>query len=167
MLALPDSPPELSKKPALVTHVSKDELEAAYRTEKDPRVKERLLAILHLYEGNSIPEASEAVKRSVSSVKRWLKAWNADGQGGLTPNFDGGPKPRIEGSEWDRIVEEVRGKNMTLRDVAVYVKTTRGVEYSYDMVWRALRKERKVRYGKPYAMNEKRPENAEGILKKR
>lgn len=144
----------------------RDELEAAYRSEKDPRVKERLLALLHIYEGESVPEASRAVKRSVRSVKRWLKAWNANGYEGLAPSFDGGPKPRMERNEWDKIVEEVRGKNMTLRDVTVYVKTTRGVEYSYDMVWRVLRKEKRVRYGKPYAMNDKRPEDAPEILKK-
>lgn len=156
----------MSRRPSLVMHVPKDEIETAYRNEKDPRVKERLLAMLHLYDGESVPDASRAVKRSIRSVKRWLKAWNAGGYEGLTPSFDGGPKPRMQRSEWDRIVEEVRGKNMTLRDVAVYVKTTRGVEYSYDMVWRVLRKEKKVRYGKPYAINVKRPENAEEILKK-
>jgi len=167
LIGLPlDLSPGLSKKPSLIVHVPRDELEAAYRNEKDPRVKERLLAVLHLYEGKSVPEASRAVKRSIRSVKRWLKAWNIAGYGGLKPSFDGGPKPRMQSSEWDRIVEEVRGKNMTLRDVAVYVKTTRGVEYSYAMVWRVLRKEKKVRYGKPYAMNVKRPQNAEEILKK-
>jgi len=55
---------------------------------------------------------------------------------------------------------------MTIKDVAVYVKDTRGVHYAYKTVWEVLRKEKKVRYGKAYKMNAKRPPNAEEILKK-
>lgn len=69
-------------------------------------------------------------------------------------------------SEWDQIVKEIEGKAMTLKDVVVYIKDTRGVSYAYKTVWKMLRKERKVRYGKAYKMNSKRPDDAEGILKK-
>ena len=55
---------------------------------------------------------------------------------------------------------------MTIKDVAVYVKDTRGVHYAYKTVWEVLRKEKKVKYGKAYKMNSKRPPNAEEILKK-
>ena len=72
------------------------------------------------------------------------------GYDGLAPEFDGGPKPRIDGSEWDKVVDEIEGKGMTLRDVQVYVKDTRGVHYAYKTVWKVLRKER---YGKAYKMN--------------
>src|SRR5437870_4356571 len=41
--------------------------------------------------------------------------------------------------------------------VAVYVKDTRGVHYAYKTVWEVLRKEKKVKYGKAYKMNSKRP----------
>lgn len=55
---------------------------------------------------------------------------------------------------------------MTIKEVTVYVKTTRGVECAYKTVWTILRKKKKVKYGKPYIQNSKRPENAEEILKK-
>jgi len=55
---------------------------------------------------------------------------------------------------------------MTLRDVRIYIKKTRGVQYSYGGVWRVFRKKLKARYGRPYTKNYKRPENAEEILKK-
>lgn len=157
----------MPRKAALVMHLLKEELEEKYRREGEPRVKERLLTMLHLYEGRSIRETAKAVRRGERSVKRWLRRWNGKGYEGLIPRFRGGPKPRMEESEWDRVLEEIEGKGMTLRDVTVYVKTTRGVEYSYKMVWHILRKKRKVRYGKPYIQDEKRPENAEEILKKR
>ena len=156
----------MPKKPEVIKHLTKEELEDKYKREKNSRIKERLLAILHLYEGKSIPEVSRIIKRSESSIKRWLKRWNKEGYNGLIPKLKGGPKPKLSDSEWDKILEEIEGKGMTLKDVRVYVKTTRGVEYSYTMVWYVLRKKKKVKYGKPYIQNSKRPENAEEILKK-
>ena len=69
----------MSRRVVIVRHLPLEELEERYRREDDSRVKERLLAILHLYEGRSIREASEAVRRSESSVKRWLRRWNGGG----------------------------------------------------------------------------------------
>lgn len=156
----------MSRRVTLVRHISREELEARCRSEKDARVKERALAILRIYDGDTEEDAARSMARCEKSVRNWLKRWNERGYQGLAPEFDGGPKPRIDSSEWDRIVEEVEGKGMTIRDVAVYVKDTRGVNYSYKTVWEILRKEKKVRYGKAYKMNAKRPPDAEGILKK-
>lgn len=156
----------MSRRVMLVRHMSREELEARCRKEKDARVKERTLAILQIYDGNTEEDAAKSVRRCEKSVRNWLKRWNEKGYGGLTPEFDGGPKPRIDESEWDKIVKEIENKGMTIRDVTVYVKDTRGVNYAYKTVWEILRKERKVRYGKGYKMNAKRPADAEGILKK-
>ena len=147
-------------------HASFDELRGRYRSEKNSRVKERLLAILHLYEGRTIGEVSRIVKRSARSVERWVSGWNTYGYDGLTPRFTGGPKPKIADSEWDRIIKEIEDKGMTLKDVAVYVKETRGVRYGYKGVWEALRRKRHVPYGKAFKMNRRRPDDAEGILKR-
>ncbi|MGC8970487.1 MAG: hypothetical protein ACP5LG_08065 [Conexivisphaera sp.] len=40
-------------------------------------------------------------------------------------------------------------RGYTLKDVAFYVRDTRGVQYAYGGVWRILRRKMKVRYGKP------------------
>jgi putative transposase len=156
----------MPKKPEVIKHVTREELEDMYKREKNSRIKERLLAILHLYEGKNIPEVSKIIKRSESSIKRWLKRWNKEGYNGLIPELKGGPIPKLPDSEWDKILKEIEEKGMTIKDVKIYIKTTRGVEYSYNMVWHVLRKKKKVRYGKPYIQNSKRPENAEEILKK-
>lgn len=154
------------RKATIIRHMEKEDLEDRFRKERNPRVKERLLAILHLYDGKGISETSSMIRRSVSSVKRWLWSWNKEAYDGLIPEFTGGPKPRMPYSEWNEILEEIENKGMTLKDVRVYVKTTRGIEYSYDAVWKVLRKKMKVRYGKPYIKNSKRPDDAEAILKK-
>ena len=55
---------------------------------------------------------------------------------------------------------------MTIKDVVNYVKETRNVDYSYKLTWNILRVKKKVRYGKPYIRNNKRPVDAESLLKK-
>jgi transposase len=152
----------------LVRHLTREELEARYRREKDSRLKERLQAILLLYDGKKTEDVADIVRRARSTIENWIAAWNNSkhGSDGLTPNFTGGPKPKMDESEWDKIVSEIENKGMTIRDVAVYVKDTRGVNYAYKTVWKVLRKEKKVRYGKAYKMNAKRPPDAEEILKK-
>ena len=55
---------------------TKEELEERYRKERYPRVKERLLAILFLYDGKNIYEVSEIIRRPERRVKEWLKRWN-------------------------------------------------------------------------------------------
>lgn len=156
----------MPRKLNLVRHLTGEELEDRYRREKDARVKERLQAILLLYGGKKTEDVAKIVRRARSTIENWIGAWNKHGFDGLIPNFTGGPKPKVDDSEWDKIVKEIEGKGMTIRDVEFYVKDTRGVHYAYKTVWKILRKEKKVRYGKAYKMNAKRPPNAEEILKK-
>ena len=156
----------MPRRAVVIRHLAKEELEKRYGEEKNPRSRERLLAMLHLYDGKSITDTASMIRRDHRSVERWLKGWNEQGYEGLIPHFDGGPNPRMQQSEWEKVVKEIEGKGLTIRDVKVYVKNTRGIEYSYYGVWKMLRRKIKVRYGKPYSRNRKRPENAEEILKK-
>ena len=156
----------MPSKPLLVRHLSKDGLEKSYKLEKNSRVKERLLAILLLYEGKKVPQAAATVRKCVSTLELWIRNWNQNGVDGLKPHFTGGPKPKLSKSEWDKIIAEIENRGMTISDVALYVKDTRGVSYKYSSVWDILRRQRHLRYGKPYKMNEKRPKDAEAILKK-
>lgn len=85
---------------------------------------------------------------------------------GLKPHNTGGPKPKVSPGEWDKIISEIKDKGMTISDVTAYVNKTRGVSYKYCGVWHNLRRKRHVKYGKPYKINDKRPNDAEAILKK-
>ena len=103
-------------------------------------MKERLESMLLLCEGKRTAEAAGRVRRSRGTIGNWIGAWNERGVDGLIPNFTGGPKPTMERDEWVNIVSGTEGKGMTLKDVEVYVKDTRGVHYAYKTVWKALRK---------------------------
>jgi transposase len=156
----------MGRKPKVTKHISNGELEGLYKNEKDARVKERLLAISLLYDKKNIYEIAEVLKRSERTIKDWLSRWNKGGYEGLIPSKGGGADPKMPLSEWDNILKEIEGKGMTIKDIVAYVKSNRDVDYSYKTVWRILRVKKKVKYGKPYIRNEKRPKNAEAILKK-
>ena len=86
--------------------LTKEELEERYRKERDPRVKERLLAILLLYDGKNIYEVSEIIRRSERRVKEWLKRWNRKCYEGIMPETrKRGRKPKISSEEWDKILQ--------------------------------------------------------------
>jgi transposase len=156
----------MTRKMKIVRHVPKEELEQLYKMEKNARVKERLHAILLLYDGMEGKTAAEILHRGYASVRRWKDAWNAEGYQGLISEYTGGPTPRVSDSTWDEILKEIEGKGMTLRDVRVYVNTAYGAEYSYNSVWYWVRKKKKAAYGKPYPRDVRRPANAEEVLKK-
>lgn len=156
----------MTRKTKIIKHIPHEELESLYKEEKNARVKERLHAILLLYEGREAKEVAEILHRGYASVRRWKDAWNAGGYKGLIPGYKGGPEPRISDSTWDRILKEIEDKGMTLSDVKVYVNTKYGVNYSYNSVWYWVRKKKKAPYGKPYPKDIRRPDNAEEILKK-
>jgi transposase len=67
----------------LVKHEPKQTIESMFRKEKDPRLKERLLAILNFYDGMTIAKTAAITRRSESSVKRYIRKWNKDGYNGL------------------------------------------------------------------------------------
>jgi transposase len=156
----------MGRKPIVMRHISKIDLDKLYKKETNLRIKERLLAIVHLYEGKNVYEVANILKRSERSIKYWLSRWNDQGYCGLIPRNRNGKKPKMSLDEWDEVIKEIEGKGMMIKDVLKYVKDTRGKDFSYKYGWRILRIVKKVKYGKPYIRNEKRPVDAESFLKK-
>lgn len=156
----------MGRKPVVMLKMSKADLEKLYKNERNIRIKERLLAILHLYEEKNVYEVADILKRSKKTIGNWLSSWNKQGYEGLIPNNRNGKEPMISYDEWDKIINEIEGKGMTIKDVIKYVKDTRGIEYSYKGGWKVIRSIKKVKYGKPYIRNNKRPVDAEIFLKK-
>ena len=79
-----------------------------------------MLAILLLYDGKNIYKASEIISRSERTVKEWLKRWNRKRYEGIIPETSKrGRKPKISSEEWDKILKEIEGTAMTLKEVTV------------------------------------------------
>lgn len=144
----------------------RDALEKLYRSEGDGRIKERLLAILYLYDDKSVKAVSALLKVSENTVRDWRVRWNEKGYQGLKPQFSGGYAPQLSDEGWDKVIQEISGKGMTLEDVRFYIKDEYNVSYSYKFVWKKLRMEKKVKYGKAYIENGKMPKDVEERIKK-
>ena len=96
-----------------------------------------------------------------------LQQWNKDNYKGLIPQFDGGPKAKLDYKEQDNVIEEISGKGMTIKDTIKYVNTKHETDYTYSGGWRILRKVKNVPYGKPYIQNEKKTRRCRGYFKKK
>jgi len=156
----------MARRVKLVRHLMDRELEDLYRSERELDLRERLQAILLLYDGMKVKEVARILRRPVRTVEGWVHKWNEDGVEGLRTKPHTGRKPLLPYNEWERVLKEIEGKGMTVRDVMVYVNTSRGVEYGYKTIWWVLRKKMRARYGKPYMQEERRPPDAEENLKK-
>ena len=84
----------MPRKLNLVKHLTKEDLEGRYRREKDSRVKERLQAILLLYEGKKTTDVAGIARRSRSTIENWISAWNERGVDGLVPRVHGRARSR-------------------------------------------------------------------------
>ncbi len=118
----------MPKRAHVDTTYPKDALERLYRSEHDGRVKERLLAILLLYEGKSITHTALTIKVSRQTVTDWLKSWNKAGYRGIKPNFSGGYAPRLSQKEWDELVESLKGKGYDIEQLRQKIQKEKGGE---------------------------------------
>jgi putative transposase len=151
----------------IIRHATLDDLNKKIKTEeKSVRVLERLYFIRFLYKGDSIKEACEKVHITEPTGYSWLESWNKQGYSGLLPNFAGGPKPKLgdpEREELKKILAEK--KAWTLKEVRILIKEKFDVEYSEMQVWRILTSWN-MHHAKPYVLDNRRPDDAEKVLKK-
>jgi putative transposase len=155
------------KEKVLVKHLTLKDLEHKIkREEKAIRVLERLNFIRFLYKGDTIKDACDKVNISEPTGYSWLESWNESGYEGLIPHFSGGPKPKLDTKSKEELISLLKEReSWTLKEAQRLIKEKFQVDYSEMQVWRIL-KSLKMHYAKPYVLDERRPENAEDILKK-
>ena len=151
----------------IIRHVTLDELNRKIKKEeKSVRVLERLYFIRSIYKGDTIKESCDTVKITEPTGYAWLESWNKKGYDGLLPKFSGGPKPKLGDAERQELKHMLNEKEAwTLREVRALIKDKFDVEYSEMQVWRILTKWN-MHHAKPYVLDERRPDDAESILKK-
>jgi putative transposase len=151
----------------LIKHVTLDELNKRIKTgEKSVRILERLYFIRFIYKGDSIKEACGKVDITEPTGYSWLDSWNKEGYEGLVPNFSGGPKPKLGESEKVELKKFLGEKDAwTLKEVRILVKEKFNVDYSEMQIWRILTSWG-MHHAKPYVLDNRRPYDAESILKK-
>src|ERR1035438_502054 len=73
----------MPKKVKLTNLTPLEELKNKYKKETNPRVKEKLLTLIHITEGQTAVYTSQAIKHSKRSITRWVKTYNENGLEGL------------------------------------------------------------------------------------
>ena len=92
------------------SHASYETLKKLYSTEKDSRMKIRLLAIMYFYEGKTSVPVSKLVKQSDFTVRQNLHRWNARGYEGLKDLSHPEPEYKVNDSEMVEIDAVLKGK---------------------------------------------------------
>lgn len=76
-----------------------DELVELYKKERDSRLKERYQALFLMHELRSCTKVSKIIKKSTSSIRKWINAFNAEGLQGIVPRFPPGRPPRLSSEQ--------------------------------------------------------------------
>ena len=154
----------------IVKHVPLEELnEIPKNAERDAvrasRIQQWILFVRMRYLGHTVPEAARASGMSLQAGYNLQERWNSGGPEALEPRFGGGRSSRLTEEQKDEIVEILRICPMETSDVRLYIMEEYGIEYSIKQVHVILSK-KGLHHAKPYPKDHRRPDDAEGVLKK-
>lgn len=137
--------------------------------EKSLLVKQKLsfLNLVANYQ-MSVREAAQALGLGISTGYKWIKDWNERGYHGLPPSpRRGGRPPRLKGEDLDHLRKLLRERGFwTTKEVKLLIREEFGVQLSCDQVRRILSEKLRMRFGKPYPRDHRRPQDAEERLEK-
>lgn len=122
--------------------VQSSDLEQAYKSEKDGRVKERILLIMLLKDGKIPAHAAKELHRAKSWAYTWRDRYDAEGIEGLRDKPRSGRPPRIS----QKVQVSIRKQLMSYpygwktKEVMRLIYRKAGVIYSETHVCRLLHK---------------------------
>lgn len=124
--------------------LTKSELETLYRSEEDPKVKERLLFILRVEGDGAVPSqvAERELHRSRPWASYWLDRYLKEGVEGLKDKPRNGRPPKLPANIALAIRRELAESNQgwTTEQVAEMIAERGGVKYHFTHIYRLLYK---------------------------
>lgn len=148
-------------------HLSEGELAARIRDETDPRLKDRLSFISHLYDGARVHEAIKKVGYETTTGYNWVHAWNDDGLEGLEPDFRGGRPSKLTPQEEDYFIKLlVEDDPWKMAEIHELLAEEFDVEYSDRHLRRKL-ESYGMKNAKPYPYDYRCPDETEEVLDER
>ena len=91
----------------ITQNISGHDLEILYSKEKDPKIKERLLMIIHAKEGRTSREIGNITKKSFKIVTIWINRFNKEGIGGLKNKPKSGKPPKMNKEQFKKLKEDI------------------------------------------------------------
>jgi transposase len=138
--------------------------------ETDPALKLRLTFLNFLaHSGISFEKCVEYCGIGRSTAYSWIEKWNRGGYEALkTGDKKGGRPPRLPDDHLGTLRQLLKGKEYwTTNEIRKLIRDRFGVDYSPDQVSRILKKKLRMRFGKPYPHDYRKPKNAKMTLGKR
>lgn len=129
----------------ITQNISGRDLEIFYKKEKDPKVKERLLMIIHAKEGWVTREVAKAVKMSYGIVAYWIHRFNKEGIDGLKNKPKSGRPAKLEKDGFKALWNDIRkppaehGYNQqfwSTKLLRIHIREKYGKEYTQRHVQR-------------------------------
>jgi putative transposase len=148
-------------------HMTRDELESRIKTlEKDAKILKRLYFVKFRYDGESVEESSQRIGVTRNEGYIWQRRWNELGYEGLIPRYAGGRPMKLSSEEFTQLKDLLSQKSTwTTDEVRTLIHREFDVEYTLKQI-RIILKKLKMRYGKPFTLDYRRPDDAESLLKK-
>jgi len=149
-------------------HMALDELKLKIKTlEKDVKILKRLYFVKYRYEGTSVEESAQRVGISKNEGYIWQRRWNMDGYDGIIPKYAGGRPMKLSPEDFTQLKELINQKSTwTTDEVCKLIYDEFGVEYTLKQIRIIMKKKFKMKYGKPFTLDYRRPDDAESTLKK-
>jgi len=119
-------------------------LKSVYKKEKDGKIKERILMLIHSYEGKTSREVGQIVKRDHKTVLTWKRRYVSEGLEGLKTKPRSGKPTLFSRRQEDKIkrkiAEDSPANLWTTKKVCDLIKKETGIKYTQRHVQRILRK---------------------------
>ena len=110
-----------------------EKLNGLIKKEKDTRVKERLQAVLWRLENTTYTEIAERLKRTIDSVREWIKNWNKRGYEGLLDKPKSGRPTILTLEETKEIADELKIKVKESRTTCKHIVNKIAEKYQKKM----------------------------------
>lgn len=119
-------------------------LKRYYKKERDGKIKERILMLIHSYEGKTSREVGEIVKRDQKLVLYWKNRYEKEGLEGLKTKPRSGKPALLSRRQEDKIKKKIVEDNptnpWTTKKVCDLIKKETGIKYTQRHVQRILHK---------------------------
>jgi transposase len=116
-----------------------------YKKGKDPKAKERFLAMSHIANGATIAEAAIIVQRTRQAITKWVNRFKEGGIDRLIYDKPGrGGKPFLKPEQYAELIEEIeklqdeRGGHVTAYEIRDLLKEKFAIEYKGDSIYTVL-----------------------------
>lgn len=88
--------------------ITSKEIASLIRTEKDGRVRQRLMAMKFISQDQSIPQAARRLDISEHPLRKWLHRFNEQGPAGLRDAFRSGQPPKLKNKDIEQFKKRIR-----------------------------------------------------------